>query len=143
MTRPAEPPVPPHDALIAGLAVQADKLAVAAADLRESYRFSRQLKVILAIGVAVIIGMGVMLGLLLNLAASNHENGTVIRDCITPTGKCYQRSQDATARAIAEIVAAIDAHTDLLFLTAVECSHHPLSDAAFATCLHAKGVTTP
>jgi len=139
MSRPDDP-TPSHDAIIAGLAVQARNLASAAEDLRQTYRFSRQLKVILAIGALVIVGIGVMLGLLVSIANDNHDNGVVIRDCTTPTGRCYQRGQDATAKAIAVIVAEINAHTDLVFLATLECSRRPLSDAAFDACLRARGV---
>jgi hypothetical protein len=51
------------------------------------------------------------------------------------TGKEVDRA------AVAQIVAAVNAHTDLVYVATLECSHRlHHSDAAFEKCLHAKGV---
>jgi hypothetical protein len=69
------------------------------------------------------------------------RNTASIRDCTSPGGSCYERGQKSTGRAVAQIVAAINAHTDLVYVATLECSHRlDHSDAAFEKCLHAKGV---
>lgn len=143
MSRPNEP-----TELVAGLAVQANNLAEAARDLKESYRFSRTLKVVVAVGFLMLAGLTVV-------ALQNRSNGATtrqsvaatqesiatIRDCTTPGGDCYERSRRTTGEAVAQIVSAVNAHTDLVFVATIECSHRlHRSDAAFEQCLHAKGV---
>lgn len=127
-------------ALIAGLAVQANNLAEAAQDLRESYRFSRTLKFV------IIIGFLMMVGLTL-IAIQNRENGqatrqsiTTIKDCTTPGGMCYQRSQKATGEAVAQIVAGVNQHTDLVLIATLECSQRYRRDPDFVRCLRSKGI---
>lgn len=120
-------------ALIAGLAIEADKLADAALHLREAFRFSRQLKFIIA-------GFLILLAGLIWVALVNLSNGAAIRSCTTPTGDCYTRSQQQTSRAVAEIVSAVNAHTDQLVIATLQCSRTPLTDAQFAACLRSKGV---
>lgn len=126
-------------ALLAGATVQARELRDAALALRETYRFSRWMKVTLILGALMLAANGVMLGILISLANTNRANGDAIRSCTTPTGDCYQRGQETTGRAVAEIVAQVNAHTDLVFIATLECSQRNLSDAAFEQCLQDKG----
>lgn len=126
-------PVELSTALIAGLALQASELTVAAEHLREAFRFSRQLKVIVVGFVVLIVGLIVV-------ALLNLSNGRAIRSCTTPTGVCYQRNQAATQAAVEQIVAGVNAHTDLVLLATLQCTRHPLSDLEFAACLRAKGI---
>lgn len=128
-----------QEALLAGLASRAGELSEEAHRLRDSYRFSRWLKVTIGIGVLMLAANGVMLGILISLAHTNQANGAAIRSCTTPTGDCYQRGQETTGKAVAEIVAQVNTHTDFVFIATLECSRKPLSDAAFERCLRDKG----
>lgn len=128
-------------ALVAGLAIQASNLADAATDLKDATRFSRTMKVVAAVGIVLLIGLTV-------IALQNRSNGAAvrrntasIRDCTSPGGACFERGRRSTGQAVAQIVAAVNAHTDLVFVATIECSHRlHHSDAAFEACLHHKGV---
>lgn len=140
MTPPTEP-TELEAALVAGLAVQANNLAEAARDLKESYRFSRALKVIIGIGFFMLAGLTVIALQNWSNGAAVRTNTASIRDCTSPGGGCYERSRKTTSEAVAQIVAAVNEHTDLVFVATLECSHRlHRSDAAFETCLHGKGV---
>lgn len=129
-----------QEALLAGLAAQAGALENAAEDLRTAYRFSRQLKVIFAIGAVMLIANGAMLAILIGLTNMNRENGAAIRSCTTPGGECYQRGQQATAKAVGQIVAEVNAHTNLVFLATLECSGRGLSGHQLAACMRSHGI---
>jgi hypothetical protein len=128
-------------ALIAGLAITADKLTTAALDLKDATRFTRTMRVVVAVGMALLVGLTV-------IALQNRANGKAvrtntasIRDCTSPGGGCYERGRQSTGQAVAQIVAAVNAHTDLVYVATLECAHRlHHSDAAFERCLHAKGV---
>jgi hypothetical protein len=127
-------------ALIAGLALQANQLATAAEHLREAFRFSRQLKFIIGGFVVLVAGLIVVAGINLSNGHATRTATSTIKDCTTPGGTCYERGQAATQAAVEEIVAGVNAHTNLVLLATLECTRHPLSDAKFAACLRAKGV---
>lgn len=46
------------------------------------------------------------LGLLVYLAGSANDGTEAIRDCTTPGGECFKRSQEQTGKAVAQIVEA-------------------------------------
>lgn len=98
-----------NPALIAGLAVQAERLSAEGKELNEALHargeelqavttalsdaldaFRRYKTLVRVLGVVAIISMG----LLLLTAGLNYANGHAIKSCTTPTGSCYQRSQD-------------------------------------------------
>lgn len=135
------------EALLAGLAARAGELSQEAHNLRESYRFSRILKVTVGIGVLLLGLNAVLLALLLSVAhtnrhntAASQQNTAAIRDCTTPDGRCYQRGQQATANAIAQIVAGVNAHTNLVLLATLDCSRPRMSNPQMAACLKSKGI---
>jgi hypothetical protein len=122
-------------ALIAGLAVEAEKLSAEGEKLSkelhtrgeelqdvtdalrhalEALRRYRRLVVVLAVvAVIALVGLGV-------IAALNLRNGAAIRSCTTPGGSCYERGQAQTAAAVAQInqaaliAAFCAAHSDTL-----------------------------
>lgn len=129
------PPQYTHDALVAGLAVKATELEQAAEDLRTAYRFSRQLKAILLIGL-------ILSSALIFLTLQNRGIASAVRSCTTPQGSCYEQAQSSQGKAVAQIVAAVDAHTDLVFIATLECSQRtPFSQKKFESCMASKGVT--
>lgn len=142
MSQPSDQPPETElsTALIAGLAVQAGKLTDAAENLRAAYRFSRQMRFIILVAFLMIVGLVV-------IALQNNANGkatrdatATIQDCTTPGGRCYDRGQNSTGQAVAQIVAEVNAHTDLVFIATLECSRRNLPDRAFEACLRSKGV---
>ena len=141
-----------HDALMAGLATQANSLADAATALKTvtadataqtiaAYRFSRQLKVILAVG-------GVLIAVLLYNSFQNRatlsgvkRSNSLILSCTDPDGKCAKAGAANQASAVAQIVSAINAHTDLVFMSTIVCERQTTTAAQFTTCMRNKGVT--
>lgn len=108
MTAPDHGPpggVPMHDVLLAAVTQQTDRLATAAIELKESYRFSRRLRVTLIIGL-VMLALQLVSGVVLIIfAEQNHSLSSTINDCTSPQGKCAQRGKQQTGVAIAQIVA--------------------------------------
>lgn len=139
MTQPSEP-TELTTAMIAGLAIQANQLTDAASQLRETYRFSRQLKVIFVIGFLMLAGLIVIA--LQNRAngATARTNTATIKDCTTPGGDCYQRGQQTTGAAVSQIVAQVNAHTNLVLIATLECSKPHTTNPELAACLRSKGI---
>lgn len=141
MTTP-DPSVPLHDALLAALNQQTDRLATAATDaalaataaateLRESYHFSRRLKVTLAIGLVMLLLQLVSGVVLIFFAAQNHSLAATISDCTSPQGECAQRGQQQTGVAIGQIVARSIAG----FIVVSECNRHTSTDRELESCV--------
>lgn len=137
-----DPSVPLHDALLAALNQQTDRLATAATDaaraataaateLRESYHFSRRLKVTLALGLVMLLLQLVSGGVLIFFAAQNHSLAATINDCTSPQGECAQRGQQQTGVAIGQIVARSIAG----FIVVSECSRHTTTDQELESCV--------
>lgn len=142
MTTPQKPESPiSHDALIAGLAVKATELEQAAEDLRVAYRFSRQLKVILVIGL-------VLMSVLVYNSFTNRatlrgvkQSNALILSCTDPKGACAKAGAASQASAVGQIIAAVNAHTDLVFIATIECSQNtPFKQKTFEDCMKSKGV---
>lgn len=116
----ADPPLSPS--LIAGLAVEAEKLS------REGQRLSDELHVrsgafqeaaerfeaaaetqrryIILRTVSIIVGLMMLAGLGW-IAYLNNRSGDAIRSCTTPGEACYDRAQEAQGQVIADLVTAI------------------------------------
>lgn len=147
MTAPSTEPTELTTALVAGLAIQANQLTDAAKELRETYRFSRTLRILVGIGFCLLVALTV-------IALQNRANGSAardssdaaqrsiaaIKDCTTPGGICYERGQAGTGEAVAQIVAAVNAHTNLVFIATLQCSKPHQTNAELAACLRAKGI---
>lgn len=67
----------------------------------------------LAVSVLLLVQLG-------SVAATNRTNGEVVRDCVEPTGQCYQRNNERTAETVnrlADLMLAVELcgqryHTD-------------------------------
>lgn len=143
MTNPPAPhfeSVEVSTAVMAGLAIEADKLAQSAEHLRGTYRWSRQLRVIGVLGLMVLVLNAALLVLLLRVAHSNQANGKAIRSCTTPGGACYEHGQQTTGTAVKNIVTAVNAHSDFVIVTTIACTQQrPQPD--LVACLRSHGVT--
>lgn len=141
MSEPQNPePMELSTALIAGLALQANQLTAAAEHLRESFRFSRQLKVIIGGFALLVVGLIAIASLTLSNSHTTKTATATIKDCTIPGGDCYQRATRTTQAAVEQIVAGVNAHTDLVVIATLECSRRPMSDRAFVACLRSKGI---
>lgn len=127
-------------ALLAGLAIEADKLAEAGQHLAGAFRFSRQLRFVIGFGAALLLVTLASMGVLLWVAFTNLHNGDAIRSCTNPKGDCYERSQKATATAVQDIVSAVNAHSDLVLIATIECTRDQPPAVDLVACLRAKGV---
>lgn len=121
----------PHTAqlaLLAGVAATAQDLNRHAEDLIRASRLSRLERIalftiaFLVLGLIGVTGFGVLR--LNGLADVNKTNGQTVIDCTQPGGVCYQRAQDQTAAAVAQL--------NLVTIAAVECD-----DAYNGARLHA------
>lgn len=133
------------DALLATVAKQqaslithSDEMIRTARGLKESYRFSRQLKTIfVATAVAMVLLIGLAVGLIV-LAEQNHQNGTrtaeavaAIKDCTEATGRCYQKQQQQGVLFMAQIISRnVEG-----FIVVSECSRTTTTDAALEKCV--------
>lgn len=110
---PLTPGVPMHDALLAAVIQQvqaanlsAEHLTTAAKELKESYKFSRRLKAIIAIGTGVLALLLALLVTQVIISARNHELASRIKSCTDPAGECYKQGSARTNKAVQAIVAS-------------------------------------
>lgn len=119
-----------------------EEMRDAAADLVQAATLTRRqrtgLTIVTLLSALAALASSVGVLQLLRLAQTNRDNTTAtratadaIKDCTTPTGECYRRSQASTADAIS----VLQRYT----LIAVECAHEP-SDAAIEACVARKSV---
>lgn len=107
-----------HDALLAAVIQQvhaandsAQHLTAAALELKESYKFSRRLKAILAIGAGVMALLLLLLTVQVIITFDNHSLAAKIDSCTnpgskdSPPGKCYADGSARSQAAVAAIVA--------------------------------------
>jgi hypothetical protein len=83
VTRPTEP-TDLETALIAGLAITADKLTTAALDLKDATRFTRTMRVVTVVGMVLLVGLTV-------IAWQNRENGKAVRRNTASISACTPR----------------------------------------------------
>lgn len=131
-TEPDPGAVPMHDALLARLTLETNRLATSAADLRETYHFSRRLKVTLAIGLVMLLLQLLSGCVLIFFAAQNHALSATINDCTSPQGECAKRGHEQTGVAIAQIVARDVAG----MITVLECNRVSTTDRELESCVN-------
>lgn len=122
-----------RDAMLAGLAAGANDLVQAAESLAHAARLTRMEKtvaiILLALSAISTVAVAFMTVFILHLANTNKENGSLVRDCVTPEGQCFQESQARTATAVANIVEA-----NRVFVLCNRVTPR-LDDAAFNRCV--------
>lgn len=105
-------------AVMAGLAASAQDLKSVAEDLARASRLSRLERLVLfatglvLVALVAVVGYGVLR--LNGLAETNRANGQTVVDCTQPGGACYQRAQDQTAAAVAQL--------NMVTIIATECA---------------------
>jgi hypothetical protein len=94
------------------------KLALGVTEFTEEFRRSEALKeefrqrdrkiylILLSLLIIVCAVAGGGLLRLNTIANSNHKNGAIIKDCVDPTGVCYQRNAEQTRNTVLLIVDA-------------------------------------
>lgn len=105
MSQPTESSLTPmHDALLAALSQNSEKLAVAATELKESFHFTRRMKVTLVCaGVIAVLLLFAVVGMVF-ISLTNRQVLDTIKDCTNKTGQCARQGQQSQAAAVALIL---------------------------------------
>jgi hypothetical protein len=109
-----------QDALLAALLTRVGDLADATHQLTRASILSRIERIALFTIVLLVLGISVGVGL---IGLSNRHGVRIVVDCTQPGGLCYQRAQDQTAAAVAQL--------NLVTIISAECA-----DAYTGRALH-------